>query len=136
METFLPLLIILFLVILPLFARRKRAAVRQFLNRKKQNKESNEMKELAKRLIGEDCIIYTITSESGSIQGVLKEVEDGGLVIEKTTGETEIVNLDFVTRIREYPRKKNGKKKSIVLDQNIPQAGTFRVFHSLDEWKP
>lgn len=117
METFLPLLIILFLVILPLFARRKRAAaVRQFLNRKKQNKESNEMKELAKRLIGEDCIIYTITSESDSIQGVLKEVEDGGLVIEKTTGETEIVNLDFVTRIREYPRKKNGKKKSIVLD--------------------
>lgn len=117
METFLPLLIILFLVILPLFARRKRAAaVRQFLNRKKQNKESNEMKELAKRLIGEDSIIYTITSESGSIQGVLKEVEDGGLVIEKTTGETEIVNLDFVTRIREYPRKKNGKKKSIVLD--------------------
>ena len=116
METFLPLLIILFLVILPLFARRKRAAaVRQFLNRKKQNKESNEMKELAKRLIGEDCIIYTITSESGSIQGVLKEVEDGGLVIE-TTGETEIVNLDFVTRIREYPRKKNGKKKSIVVD--------------------
>ena len=69
------------------------------------------MKELAKRLIGEDCIIYTITSESGSIQGVLKEVEDGGLVIE-TTGETEIVNLDFVTRIREYPRKKNGKKRA------------------------
>lgn len=35
METFLPLLIILFLVILPLLARRKRAAaVRQFLNRK------------------------------------------------------------------------------------------------------
>ena len=76
----------------------------------------NPLKELAKRLIGEDCIIYTITSESGSIQGVLKEVEDGGLVIEKTTGETEIVNLDFVTRIREYPRKKNGKKKSIVVD--------------------
>ena len=117
METFLPLLIILFLVILPLLARRKRAAaVRQFLNRKKQNKESNEIKELAKRLIGEDCIIYTITSESVSIQGVLKEVEDGGLVIEKATGETEIVNLDFVTRIREYPRKKNGKKKSIVVD--------------------
>lgn len=117
METFLPLLIILFFVILPLLARRRRAAaIKEFLKRKKQNKESNEMKELAKRLIGEDCIINTITSESGSIQGVLKEVEDGGLVIEKTTGETEIVNLDFVTRIREYPRKKNGKKKSIVVD--------------------
>ncbi len=117
METFLPLLIILFLVILPLLARRKRAAaIRQFLNRKKQNKESNEMKELAKRLIGEDCIIYTITSESGSIQDVLKEVEDGGLVIKKATGETEIVNLDFVTRIREYLRKKKEKKKRKVVD--------------------
>ena len=52
----------------------------------------------------------------GERQHTGKEVEDGGLVIEKTTGETEIVNLDFVTRIREYPRKKNGKKKSIVVD--------------------
>ena len=67
------------------------------------------MKELAKRLIGEDCIIYTITSESGSIQGVLKEVEDGGLVIEKTTGETEIVNLDFVTHIR---ARKTAKRRA------------------------
>ena len=117
METFLPLLIILFLVILPLFARRKRAAaVRQFLNRKKQNKESNEMKELAKRFIGEECIIYTITSNDGSVQGVIKEIDDGGMVIEKNSGELEIINLDFVTRIREYPRKKNGKKKSIVVD--------------------
>ena len=117
METFLPLLIILFLVILPLFARRKRAAaVRQFLNRKKQNKESNEMKELAKRFIGEECIIYTITSNDGSVQGVIKEIDDGGMVIEKKKGELEIINLDFVTRIRQYPRKKNGKKKDIVLD--------------------
>ena len=117
METFLPLLIILFLVILPLFARRKRAAaVRQFLNRKKQNKESNEMKELAKRFIGEECIIYTITSNDGSVQGVIKEIDDGGMVIEKNSGELEIINLDFVTRIRQYPRKKNGKKKDIVLD--------------------
>ena len=117
METFLPLLIILFLVILPLLARRKRAAaVRQFLNRKKQNKESNEMKELAKRFIGEECIIYTITSNDGSVQGLIKEIDDGGMVIEKKTGELEIINLDFVTRIRQYPRKKNGKKKDIVLD--------------------
>ena len=117
METFLPLLIILFLVILPLLARRKRAAaVRQFLNQKMQNKENGVMKELAKRFIGEECIIYTITSNDGSVQGLIKEIDDGGMVIEKKTGELEIINLDFVTRIREYPRKKNGKKKSIVVD--------------------
>ena len=74
------------------------------------------MKELAKRFIEEECIIYTITSNDGSLQGVIKEMDDGGMVIEKKTGELEIINLDFVTRIRQYPRKKNGKKKEIVLD--------------------
>lgn len=74
------------------------------------------MKELAKRFVGQECIIYTITSNDGSVQGVIKEVTDSGMLIEKKTGELEIVNLEFVTRIREYPRKKNGKKQSVVLD--------------------
>lgn len=74
------------------------------------------MNELAKRFIGQECIIYTITSNDGSVQGVIKEVSDSGMLIEKKTGELEIVNLEFVTRIREYPRKKNGKKQSVVLD--------------------
>ena len=96
------------------------------------------MKELAKRFIGEECIIYTITSNDGSVQaadspcrpadiytitsndgsvqGLIKEIDDGGMVIEKKTGELEIINLDFVTRIRQYPRKKNGKKRDIVLE--------------------
>ena len=74
------------------------------------------MKELAKQFIGKDCIVYTVTSNDSSIQGVIKEVDGGGIVLEKDSGEREIVNLDFVTRIREYPKKKNGKKKSVVLD--------------------
>lgn len=86
------------------------------LNQKMQNKENCVMKELAKRFIGEECIIYTITSNDGSVQGLIKEIDDGGMVVEKKTGELEIINLDFVTRIRQYPRKKNGKKKDIVLD--------------------
>lgn len=69
------------------------------------------MKELAKKFIGKECIIYTITSNDSSIQGMIKEVDDGGMVIEKNSGESEIINLDFVTRIREHPRRRNGKKK-------------------------
>ena len=116
-NTYLILLAVLLLVIIPWITRRRRlAAVRHILNQKKQNKENREMKELTKRFIGEECIIYTITSNDGSVQGVIKEIDDGGMVIEKTTGELEIVNLDFVTRIREYPRKKNGRKKGVVLD--------------------
>lgn len=111
------LLALLLLVIIPWITQRRRmAAIRQFLNRKRQNKENDEMKELAKRFIGEECLIYTITSNDGSLQGVIREIGDGGMVIEKKSGEMEIVNLDFVTRIRQYPRKKNGKKKEIVLD--------------------
>lgn len=96
--------------------RRTAAAVWQIQNRRKQNRERVAMKELAKQLIGEECIIYTIASNDGSLQGVIKEIDDGGMVIERNSGEREIVNLDFVTRIREYPRKKNGKKKGIVID--------------------
>ena len=73
------------------------------------------MKELAKQFIGKECIIYTVTSNDASIQGVIREIDDGGMVIERNSGEMEIINLDFITRIREYPRKKNGKKKSIIL---------------------
>lgn len=73
------------------------------------------MKELAKQFIGEECIIYTIASTDGSIQGTIREIDDGGMVIERNSGEREIINLDFVTRIRQYPRKKNGRKKSVVI---------------------
>ena len=114
---YLILLALLLLVIVPWIMRRRRlAAVRHILKRKKLNKENTEMKELAKRFIGKECIIYTITSNDGSVQGVIAEVDDGGMVIERNMGEKEIVNLDYVTRIREYPRKKNGKKKGVVLD--------------------
>ena len=110
--------LVVILIIFWLIRKRRRtaAAVWQIQNRRKQNKEILVMKELAKQFIGEDCIIYTITSNDGCLQGVIKEIDDGGMVIERNSGEREIVNLDFVTRIREYPRKKNGKKKGVVLD--------------------
>lgn len=110
--------LVVILIIFWLIRKRRRtaAAVWQIQNRRKQNKEILVMKELARQFIGEDCIIYTITSNDGSLQGVIKEIDDGGMLIERNSGEREIVNLDFVTRIREYPRKKNGKKKGVVLD--------------------
>ena len=108
--------IALLLIIIPQIIRKRRlAAIRHILNKKLQKKENGIMKELAERFIGKDCLIYTIMSNDGSIEGTIKEVSDGGIVVERNSGEQEIINLDFVTRIREYPRKKNGKKKSVVL---------------------
>jgi len=72
------------------------------------------MKELAERFIDKECLIYAFDS-SHQYEGVIKEVTNGAILIEKN-GKTEAINLDFVIRIREYPRNKNGKKKSVILD--------------------
>ncbi len=71
------------------------------------------MQELAKRFIGRDVLLYLI-SES-NIDGILKEVIDNAVVIEKD-GKENVANLDYVVRMREYPVGKNGKRKSIVID--------------------
>ena len=72
------------------------------------------MKELATRFIDKECVIYAFDS-SHQYMGVIKEVTDGAILVEKD-GKLEAINLDFVIRIREYPRNKNGKKKSVILD--------------------
>ena len=72
------------------------------------------MKELSKRFIDKECLITAFDS-SHQFEGVIKEVSDSAVLVEKN-GTVEALNLDFVIRIREYPRNKNGKKKSVVLD--------------------
>ena len=72
------------------------------------------MKELATRFIDKECVIYAFDS-SHQYMGVIKEVTDGAILVEKD-GKLEAINLDFIIRIREYPRNKNGKKKSVILD--------------------
>ena len=72
------------------------------------------MKELAKRFIDKECLISSFDGNH-QYEGIIKEVTDGAILIEKD-GKNEAVNLDFVIRSREYPKNKNGKKKSVVLD--------------------
>ncbi len=72
------------------------------------------MKELAKKFIDKECLISSFDGNH-QYEGVIKEVSDGAILLEKD-GKIEALNLDFILRIREFPRKKNGKKKSIVLD--------------------
>lgn len=69
------------------------------------------MKELAKRFIGEECTIEMINSGlSGNVQGVIREIGENGMLIEKKSGELEIINLDFVTAVRQYLKKKDKRK--------------------------
>lgn len=108
--TYIPIIILL-LVLFLMFREQKRMVIKKLIN-KRRSEERVRMTELAKKFIDKECIIYTFNSQ---FIGTVKEVADGALLVENG-GTLEAVNIDFVVRIREYPRKKNGKKKSVVLD--------------------
>lgn len=72
------------------------------------------MKELATKFLDKECIIYAYDG-GHQYMGVIREVTDGAILVENE-GKLEAINLDFVIRIREFPKNKNGKKKSVVLD--------------------
>lgn len=71
------------------------------------------MIELAKKFIDKDCIIYTF--DQHQLTGVIKEVSDSAILIHNK-GTNDAINLDFVLRIREFPKNKKGKKKTVVID--------------------
>lgn len=102
---------LLFIICEGLKQKRKYAAViNHRLNHN--NKEIVRMKKLAEKFIGRDCLVYTITSDSNSVKGVITEVTDSGLLID-CNGNTQAVNLEYITRIQEWPKNAKGKKKNI-----------------------
>lgn len=67
------------------------------------------MEELARNFLDKECVIDTFRTQ---LTGTLREVTAGAILLEGTNGP-EAVNLEYVIRIREYPKGKNGKKKWI-----------------------
>ena len=61
------------------------------------------MKELATRFIGKNCVTYLF--DGNSHIGVIAEVTDRAILIEKK-GNQEILNLDYIIRIKEIPQSK------------------------------
>lgn len=101
-------------VILPERKRKTAAAVHHI--KRKGKKERETMEALAKQFIGKECIVYTITSNDAAIQGTIKAVSESGMLLEDAQGNLQAINLEYVTRIREYPRNRKGKKKSVITD--------------------
>jgi hypothetical protein len=109
--TYIPI-IFLFIVVFIILKRRKSVVARKIIEKRRKG-DKKEMLELAKRFIDKECIIYTF--ENHQLTGVIKEVTDGAVLVEKN-GQLEAINLDFILRIREYPVDKKGKKKSVIFD--------------------
>lgn len=112
-STYIPIVVLWIIIIIMFHNRRKAVIIRKIIEKRKPG-GNIEMKELATKFIDKECIIYSFDG-SRQCEGVIKEVTNGAILVEKD-GKIEVLNLDFVMRIREYPRNKNGKKKSVVLD--------------------
>ncbi len=89
--------------------RTKQRVVKNITNKRTKGTKKL-MFELSKKFIGKECIICTLNAQ---IIGVIKEVSDSAILID-SKNSTEIVNLDYKIRLREFPRNKKGRKKSIV----------------------
>lgn len=111
---FLPLFIMLFTQ----YQTQKRENQRHILKAIKSHKKKGgaDVGEVIKRFIGKECII-TIMNEN--VIGIIEAMEDNWIVISSiesgTKDGTEIINTDYISRIREYPKNKKGKKKLIVV---------------------
>ena len=105
----------IFLLIILMISRRKkrrRAAASVILRRRKKGKKI--MDEMIKQFIGKDVLIYTINDSSALIEGGVEAVNDGWVTLKGfESGETQLVNVEYITRVREYPKDKNGKRKVI-----------------------
>lgn len=109
---YIPIIVLWIIIYITLRNNRKVVILRKIIKNRKAGGKT-EMKELAERFVGKECLISAF--DGHQYDGILKEVTNGAILIEKKE-RLEAVNLDFVFRIREFPRNKNGKKKSIVLD--------------------
>lgn len=70
------------------------------------------MNELIKYYIGKDVIVWE--SPLSSYRGTATKIEENWLEVEDKHGNRQILNTDYISRIEEYPRNKNGRKKTVI----------------------
>jgi preprotein translocase subunit YajC len=81
-------------------------------NRVKRRKGENVMNELVKSYIGKEVIVWA--GNSSGVNGTITKIEENWVELEDKYG-TQILNTDYISRIQEYPRNKNGKKKAVIV---------------------
>lgn len=102
--------VIIMLVILLILQRKKAKQIFTVLKIKRKRR-GIKMASVIEKFIGKDCFINL--GSGGSADGVVKSVTEGWVELENENGEIQAVNVDYISRIREYPRNKNGKRKTI-----------------------
>ena len=104
---FLPLFIILLVEHQCRQAEGQRHALR-IIQRKRKKEGRKPMNETLQRYVGKECIITT--NLGSAFTGSVEAIEDNWLIL----CDGDMVNIDYVSRIREHPRNKKGKKKAVI----------------------
>lgn len=109
MESYIGIFVI-FIVLAVIYRQEKLRIIKRII--KKRKGRGNEMLKLAEQFIGKRCLFYTFNSQ---VSGTVKEIGENGILIEEKEN-LQIINPDYVIRIREYPKNKKGKYKDIIVD--------------------
>ena len=72
-----------------------------------------EKKKKKKKKKAKESIVYIAASRGTSINGVITSLNENWITV-RASGIDEVINLDYVIRVKEYPVGKNGKRKKIV----------------------
>ena len=105
--------ILLWVVVFILIIQRKKVQrLFNILRIKRKKRGFVDMSHIVEKFIGKDCLINL---GSGSVaDGIVKSVSDGWVELEGKDGNLQAVNIDYISRIREYPKNKNGKRKVVI----------------------
>ena len=92
-------------VIIVLLMKRRRAAQRR-RKRSRRRRAGNMSQAIIEQLLGKRCMfdMEGLTSDTGVLEKL-----DGNWLSLRMDDKLELVNLDYVTRIRELPEKKRRK---------------------------
>ena len=93
------LFIVIFIVLFVLLRRKKLAAVKKVIEKRKMGCKT-EMIELAKRFIGKECLIYSFDGNH-QFTGTVKEVVDGAVLVENngTVEELRDATLSVINKL-------------------------------------
>ena len=105
-------IIIFAVILLFLYQDGRKKQMQKIILKKIKKGQKHFMNDIIKNFIGKKCVIYTFQNQ---ITCVVEKTEENWVFIDNN-GSKEIVNIDYIARIREYPKNKKGKDKAIVTD--------------------
>ncbi len=104
--------IMLFICIwVPMMTRKKRRKRRNITVRRRRNERRGKKMnvELIKKFTGKKCIFHSDGGDFCITTGTLLSVEENWAEIGVSDGNTQLINMDYVSKIEECPKKKKKK---------------------------